>query len=356
MTNNLTPNVARMPQWLGQEGVNMLPGQALRAFIASRKKKNTQRSYLRDIEDFFEGSFPANDTYIFLERISPDHIQTWVNRLQAPVQDGGYAYSAATAQRKYGTLKSFLSWCVSRNVIPKNPATPQLIDPPTAGIWTPTTGLSMAHINALLMVCARDKNKLRGLRDLAWIHLAFTCCLRIGEVHNVSWVDFETVGEKIVLCVPDNKSGVLQKIDLAPKAQKWVERYLEALGGIDVAVKDLGRKGEVRIPIFLSLSNRSRHQRLTVRGLTKILENRASEAYIRGVKVHPHLLRHSGITRLFELKIEISKIRDHARHKDIKTTILYRDLWDKSQESLATDLADLVEEEFDGKLEKELEK
>ncbi len=130
-----------------------------------------------------------------------------------------------------------------------------------------------------------------------------------------------------------------------PLGRYWVLDIPEAKGGADQYVKipdhvveeiDGVRReyGYASGPVWRSLSNNSRGNRLTPESIYRIVRNCA----VRGglsVEIGAHTLRHTGCTLAIENGATLQQVQDHARHKKIETTMVYIHQRDRLRDSAA---------------------
>lgn len=318
------------------------PTEAFHQYLAMKKAPKTRDGYAFDIQSFYDWNLP-DDLEFFRDRSSCEAVQMWVNQLIMPVDEGGQGLAATSAKRKLSAIRHFFEYCVVKGLLDRNPAHKMLVSPPAAPPWEPNLGLTTAQVRAMAEVCRQDKDRIKGLRDLAILSIGFTCCLRVSEISGTSVHDIRRDREDVLLHILKAKGGFNQKVQMPTSTKQRIEDYILALGGFGVLRPDKGIKGEDRFPVFVSLSNRSKFHRLSESGICKIIERRGLEAGVLNINIHSHLLRHSGITHLFELGWDIRRIQMHARHKDPKTTQIYHDIWFQRKHSAAEALGDLFE-------------
>ena len=311
----------------------LLPGQAVKAFLDRCKTLNTRLAYTAALNSFFSNGCP-NDLVIFRSLVTTENIQKWIKKLEGKGSTAGKSQS--TVVHRYSILKQFLEACTVWGLLQTNPAHKYLIQPPESPEWEPSLGLMTKDILAILETCKNDPNKMVGLRDRAIIMLGFTCCLRVSEIHYCNTNDVVRYGKKLRLNLKRTKRGVQQKVDLAESVKEVLEDYIVAIGGYAAMSPDRYEDGSINRPVFVSLAPSTKGNRLSVSYIGKMIKRRGKEAGI-DMNVHSHMLRHSGITHLFEMGWQIADIQRHARHKDIKTTMRYRDLWEDYHKASAAD-------------------
>jgi integrase len=81
-------------------------------------------------------------------------------------------------------------------------------------------------------------------------------------------------------------------------------------------------RGDQPGPLFTSLSDRSRRQRLGLRALRGIIKDYFKAAGVHGNKT-THSLRHTAISKAILKVAPVQKVQSMARHKNIDTTMIY---------------------------------
>lgn len=160
---------------------------------------------------------------------------------------------------------------------------------------------------------AIDVGHLKGIRDYAIINLMVRASLRDIEVIRANVEDMRPRGDNIILYIQGKgkDSKDLPKT-LKPDCYKPIQAYLNARG----RVKDSD-------PIFVSLSNRNKEQRLTTKSISRIVKDRLRDIGIDSDKLTAHSLRHTGITYCLLGGATIQEAQSFAGHKDINTTLQY---------------------------------
>lgn len=329
-------------QYPGVLGAKKSPEELFHEYLGLKRAEKTQDGYARDILDFFHDRIPQ-DALILQERSSREQVQQWIDKMLNPSCTGTQALEASTVMRKLTSLRGYFDLCLEDGLLPTNPCRSKRLRLPAMPRWKPNLGLTTEQVRAMAQACRADKRELIGLRDLALLSMGFSCCLRVSEINKVSYHDFKDVRGVTKLVLPKAKGCDGDEVEVAISTKARIEEWLLALGGLGLLRQDKGSKGQVRFPVFVSLAPRTYCRRLSISAICKIIKQRGREAGITNIDVHSHLLRHSGITHLFELGWPIARVQRHARHKDPKTTQLYYDEWSQTQHSAANALGDIFE-------------
>ncbi|MBD2771975.1 tyrosine-type recombinase/integrase [Iningainema sp. BLCCT55] len=172
--------------------------------------------------------------------------------------------------------------------------------------------LTPEQVNTLVEAC-------NTLRDKFLIRLLYETGLRIGEALGLRHEDMVTGTHNEIHIVPrlDNinlvrtKSGVERTVHVSKELMQWYSAYLcdEYPQDIDcdfvfVVIKVLA-KGEIGRPLAYK----------TIDSLFRRLSKKI------GIKVNPHLLRHSHATELIRAGWDMTHVQKRLGHTDIQTTV-----------------------------------
>ncbi|MBW2174901.1 MAG: tyrosine-type recombinase/integrase [Deltaproteobacteria bacterium] len=116
----------------------------------------------------------------------------------------------------------------------------------------------------------------------------------------------ELLVELLVVWVRDGKGKVSRVIDISEKLQKRLERFVK-----------LHRKGASADDPLLMSEQGGRMQYRSVYGKIKSVGQKA------GIKLHPHMLRHTYLTRLYNVEKDLRFVQDQAGHASPTTTAIY---------------------------------
>lgn len=160
-----------------------------------------------------------------------------------------------------------------------------------------------------------------GPRDVALLRLAYDLALRIGELARLDVSDVELKTGGLWIFGKGRRAKGLVTMPLASRAA--VRAWLEV-------------RGPKPGPLFLSLSRANWHGRLVTRGIYRIIRDLGAAA---GVHVRPHGLRHTAITQAIDAAarngLSIDVVRQFSRHRSLGTLMVYRDLHENKQATIA---------------------
>lgn len=182
-------------------------------------------------------------------------------------------------------------------------------------------GFTPEELKKILECCEKDRERLIA-------HMAFSCALRASEIVNIRLEDFyEDDGVMMLRVLGKGRDGYKQdsvKID---------ERLLEM-------IKQYIKENNVTDYLFES--------RKTKKGIdTKVLREEFRKIFIKaGIEdldnVSFHSFRHSSVTISLDLGMSIQEVSESARHKNIHTTMIYKNELDKRKSLFSNKLCDIV--------------
>ena len=177
-----------------------------------------------------------------------------------------------------------------------------------------------------------DRESVQGLRDYAILTLMVTGGLRDIEVCRADIGDLRTVGEHTVLYVQGKgRQEKTEYVKVSPQVEKAIRAYLKARG-----------KAGDDAPLFASLSNNSKGQRLSTRSVSGIVKNRLKEAGYDSDRLTAHSLRHTAVTLSLLAGKDITEVQQFARHANIATTMIYNHSLDKAKNSWSEAIAQAI--------------
>jgi len=183
---------------------------------------------------------------------------------------------------------------LNRTVSPKRPANKDL---------RTREHLTEAEVKKLIKATAANRY---GHRDSTMVLLAYRHGLRASELVDLRWEQVDL--KSAVLHVRRVKAG-------SPATHPLTGDELRAL-------RRLEREQEPRSP-FVFVNERGTP--FAVRGF-QVMVDRAAQAAELGIKVHPHMLRHSCGYKLANDGVDTRTIQAYLGHKSIQHTVRYTEL------------------------------
>jgi len=211
--------------------------------------------------------------------------------------------TARAVARHLVSLRGCYQFLVREGKVSRDPTVE--IDPPRLSQALPKY-LAAAEVEKLLT--QPDLSTPAGLRDRAMLEVLYATGMRVSELVNVRWEDFDAdLG--VVRCL--GKGNKERLIPVGKSALRCLEHYV-AGGRAKLAKK-------AAVP-FLFLNQRG--GKLSRVGFWKILSRYGRIAGIP-TPLSPHLVRHSFATHLLERGADLRSIQIMLGHSDISTTQIY---------------------------------
>ena len=237
--------------------------------------------------------------------VSDDVIREWIADLRDEKR------TPTTINTWLAGVRSFFAWAFRNRHLPYNP---------TNGIHgTKRTGTSNKHRRdaltdreVLRVLDTPDKTTPEGKRDAALLAVMAYCAARQSDLQRADLEDLQTTGGRLVLKV--RGKGRTEKDEVLvithPDAESAMRDWLAARGD------DAGA-------LFVSFSNRSRGERLSLRAIRDTVKRYYKRAGVRGDRKTTHSLRHTAITNAVKHSAPVQKVQAMARHANIATTMIY---------------------------------
>ena len=234
---------------------------------------------------------------------TPDAIRSW----KAELLKAGIRPASVNAW--LAGLRSFFGWLAEIGQIPFNPT--QAIKGATR------KGTKKRHVREALtdgevrrLLKQPDRETADGIRDYAMLAVMLYTAARGIELHRADLADLKTVNGKLVLYVQGK--GHIEK-----------DEMLVLTGEAENAMRAwLSIRGKKAGALFMSMSNRTRGERLSRRALRDIVKGHFDAAGVHGNKT-THSLRHTAITSAIRHGATAEKVKGMARHASLDTLMIY---------------------------------
>lgn len=193
-------------------------------FVQTQRSVHTRRAYEGDLKQFIG--------FLRAEKITGENFDSLVafrDWLVKERHEGGLGLSRVSANRKFATVRAFLSWLQSRGKVQENPS--PWIKNFRAQTESPTQAFNDAEVAHMLEM--PNRHTASGLMHSVILHLLFYLGLRRGELvalraRHVGWA---RVGEKSVMTLRVPGKGDKERIlPLPPKTQAVLEKYIASRG------------------------------------------------------------------------------------------------------------------------------
>jgi integrase len=165
-----------------------------------------------------------------------------------------------------------------------------------------------------LLQYVKDKTDLAGMRggsrgviDELIVELLVNTGLRASELCDLNIGDLPIKHGKECIWVRDGKGKVSRTVEISEKLNKRLEQFVK-----------LYRKGaKANSPLLVS----ERGDRIIYSSIYAKIKRIGEQAGIG--KLHPHMLRHTYLTRLYNVEKDLRFVQDQAGHASPTTTAIY---------------------------------
>ena len=214
----------------------------------------------------------------------------------------------STVQNYITALRLFFSWTAQVGIYPNiaEHIKGAKLDPAHKKDY-----LNASQVQAVLNNI--DTQTARGKRDYSIIALMVTGGLRDIEVSRANIEDLKTLGNNTILYLQGKgREERTEYIKVVPEVEQPLREYLKTRQN----AKDAQ-------PLFTSLSNNSKGERLTPKSISSIVKERFINAGYNSERLTAHSLRHSAVTLSLIGGLPLEEVQQFARHKNISTTQIY---------------------------------
>lgn len=219
--------------------------------------------------------------------------------------------TVTSINRTRSTIKAFFGWLQDSGYTSRNPAASIRI---RRGDRKPPVYLTDDEVRTLLKTIRSHKGW-QAERDLVIIQLFLHTGIRLSELVGLDIADVNLLEKRITIKA---KGGQTVTRFLNAKARAALHHYL----------KDCKKMSFDCPALFLS----QRLERITARQVQRRLGEWITEAGI-AKQVHPHTLRHSFASQMYQRTSNILAVQQALGHKSISTTMVYAHLFDDALET-----------------------
>lgn len=158
-----------------------------------------------------------------------------------------------------------------------------------------------------------DRSTLQGKRDYSLLNLLVRTALRTVEVIRAEVGDIrQETGEAVLWIQRKGRDVKDEFVLLTQDTLKLLNEYLQTRGRV-----------EDKAPLFASLSDRNRDERLTTRTIREIVKTNLKGIGLNNERLTAHSLRHTAITLSLMGGASIQEAQALGRHANINTTLIY---------------------------------
>lgn len=255
----------------------------------------TLDAYNRDVTSFI--SFLKDSrTHQFLD-VDADDVRSFISLRRRQ------GLASSSSQRLLSSLRGFYRYLLKDKLIEVNPVAdvrapkkekklPQLLD-----------------VDQMDQLLADEGQQVLEIRDHAMLEIMYSSGLRLAELVGLNNNDIDQRAGQVMVTGKGNKTRYLPVGGAALKAvARWQKERQLLLTGDEPALF-ISRRGT-------RLSRRAVQLRLKIR----------AQSVLSGVKLHPHMLRHSFASHLLESSGDLRAVQELLGHSNISTTQIYTQL------------------------------
>jgi len=154
---------------------------------------------------------------------------------------------------------------------------------------------------------ARQRGSTRAIIDELIVEMLTNTGLRASEICKLNISDLPVTHGKNSVWIRDGKGKVTRTVDIPESLQKRLERFVR-----------LYRKGaKHKDPLLVSTNGK----RMIYRSIYEKIKKLGKQSGIG--KLHPHMLRHTYGTRLYNVEQDLRFVQDQLGHASPTTTAIY---------------------------------
>lgn len=292
-----------------EESLRSKISEAVAAWLAKSRSKDTRSNYERDLFQFLEFCEISQSKPERIVEIRPHHVASWRDSLTAK------GLTNNSVRRKITVLRSLFSYLKTYGFTGANPAHSDFVEAPAAPRDGKTVGLSPQECRRL--IDTPDPSTPVGTRDRAILTLLAYSAIRVGELVKLRVGDVKTSnGHKMIEV--QGKGGKPRRSGLHPEAVERLEAWLKVVG-TEPATAPLFRP-----PMTSRGKGRDgfRYQFLSKRAVQTLVEKSVAKAGLDPA-VTAHSFRVTALTTARERGVDIIDLQDFAGHADPRTTLTY---------------------------------
>lgn len=271
-------------------------------------------TFLKEHHADFKNLATENITVDFLDKISSDHIEMYIeylNYYSSKNDTEEHTNQARGKSRKLASLRTFYKYYYKKQKITTNPTVlvdlPKIHEHVIVRLEVDEVALLLDEVESGAHLTKREQqyHKKTKVRDLAILTLLLGTGIRVSECVglNIEDIDFTVGGIKII-----RKGGTEVVVYFGDEVEKALLDYL------NIRRKTIPYSGHEGA-LFLSLQDK----RLSVRSIQNLVKKYA-RLVTKLKNISPHKLRSTYGTNLYRETGDIYLVADVLGHKDVNTT------------------------------------
>jgi integrase/recombinase XerC len=200
------------------------------------------------------------------------------------------------------------------------------VDGVKAKAYRDTKGPGLAGVTAVKRQAASHKSPAKAARDVAIVRVLFDLALRRGEAAALDLADV------------DLRAGRLWVLGKGRREKEPITLPPRTIAALNAWLKHRGRQPG---PLFVNFHHQNKGlDRLEANGIYWVVRSLGAQV---DVTARPHGLRHSSVTTGLDRVRDPRKVRQHARHASLDTTMVYDDALSDFAGEVATAVSEALE-------------
>lgn len=274
-------------------------------FIQGRPSAETRRAYRYDLERFFGFLERSTDSRAPADTgpadVTTESVRDYIRALKSG------SLSVSTKRRRIAAVRQFFDWLREEGTVPFNPV-PGSVSFNTTPETTPESARVLDRDALSAVLNAIDRDSLQGQRDYTLVLVVLYGALRRSDVASLDVDDVRPLGRHWVIDLSTDSQArggyVRVPAPVAEQVQRLATLYDEEEG-----------------PLWRSMSNRNRGDRLTPDALYKIVRRVGRDAGVDDLSIDD--LRRSGLQLASANGASLDQLRQHARLQTTASTAKY---------------------------------
>jgi len=261
----------------------------------------TLRAYERDLDTWI---FHIGFKQLPFDPLEVAEVKEWIAKLR------GEELSIKTIKRRISACREFYRWAKAEKKASTNP----FVDlPRIRGEKRLPKFVEVEGIPGLMKAAAKSsgRKKVHAERNLAIVETIYSTGCRLDELHRLSVEDVSSASKTVLLFGKGRKE---RRIPIGDKALEAIAAYLP----IRKAMLEL-KERFYEEALFVS----ERGGRLSRDAIQDVVANAGIKA---GIKLHPHMLRHSYGTHVSDAGADLSEVQELLGHANPQTSRIYTHL------------------------------
>lgn len=305
-TNSLSPPIALAQGGIPSPTANLESNDNPIKSIPAGKAPESSNSITGPTPE--EIAFQKKLDAVTIKDITADKIHEYRLQLSRYVDEHGISLKRVTQNYHLIALRSFLKYCLKRDI---PVLAPEKIDLPKAESRS-IKFLEREQVERLLSM--PEISTPEGLRDKAILEMLFSTGLRVSECVSLNRDQINLDRKEFGVIGKGRRARV---VFLSDAATDWLAKYL-------------ANREDTNRPLFIRYSGKTPDAsdkygdclRLTARSVQRLVEKYVRKARLP-IKITPHGLRHSFATDLMMGGADLRAVQEMLGHKNVSTTQIY---------------------------------